>query len=153
MARRAKPWFWKERQEWFVTVAGVRQRLGADKTAAWKRFHELMREPAKARPSTDSLPTVVDAFLDWVKAHRSSETFEWYRQRLQLLVERYPKMRVSELRPFHVQQWVDERKGLKQTTKRNYLRTVKRCLSWAKQQGYIDVNPVEHLEVPGAERR
>ena len=28
-----------------------------------------------------------------------------------------------------------------------------RCLKWAVQQGYLSENPIEHLEVPTAERR
>ena len=62
-------------------------------------------------------------------------------------------MRTSELKPFHVQQWVDSYPLLSQTSRRNYLRSMKRCLIWAKKQGYIDGNPIEHLEVPGAERQ
>ena len=36
-------------------------------------------------------------------------------------------------------------------TKRNYCRSVKRCLRWAKQQGYIDRNPVADMEMPGVQ--
>ncbi|MGD9855052.1 MAG: tyrosine-type recombinase/integrase [Planctomycetaceae bacterium] len=33
-------------------------------------------------------------------------------------------------------------------SKRNYCRAVKRVLRWAVQQGYIDFNPIAHLEQP-----
>lgn len=153
MARQAKPWFWKARRAWFVTVAGVRHRLGADKESALRAFRELIKRPVATHSAGDSLAAVIDAFLDWVQSHRSPDTFEWYRYRLQRFVDRYPKLRTSELKPFHVQQWVDSYPKLSQTSRRNYLRTMKRCLLWAKKQGYIDGNPIEHLEVPGAERR
>ncbi len=80
-------------------------------------------------------------------------THEWYRFRSQRFVDSYPDLRVADLRPFHVQRWVDSYPNFSKTTRRNYLRTVKRCLKWAQQQGYVEVNPVAHMEVPTAERR
>jgi integrase/recombinase XerD len=68
-------------------------------------------------------------------------------------VDRYPDLRVSELKPFHAQQWVDSYPDLSVTSRRNYLRTIKRCLSWAVKQGYFDKSPLAVLEVPAAESR
>lgn len=56
------------------------------------------------------------------------------------------------LKPFHVEEWVDGYE-IAQTTRRNYFRNIKRCLSWAKRQGRIEENPLEALDVPGGERR
>jgi integrase len=39
------------------------------------------------------------------------------------------------------------------TSRRNYLRTIKRCLTWAVRQGYLDRNPIAAIEVPAAEHR
>ena len=47
MARTPKPWFWKERQSWFVTIRGERKNLGPDKKEAWEEFHKLMSKPAR----------------------------------------------------------------------------------------------------------
>jgi integrase len=38
-------------------------------------------------------------------------------------------------------------------TRRNNIRAVKRCLTWATQQGYVDANPIAHLPAPSAGRR
>lgn len=59
----------------------------------------------------------------------------------------------TELRPFHVEEWVGDYAGLSKTSRRNYIRSIKRCLRWSKQQGYIDHNPIADLEAPTAERR
>jgi len=77
---------------------------------------------------------------------------EWYRYRLQRFIEKYPDLRASHLRPYHVETWADGYR-LSVTSRRNYLRSVKRCMKWAKKQGYIDRNPIEDLEVPVAEHR
>ena len=153
MARRAKPWFRKARGAWFVTVEGVQHNLGADKEEAFERFYQLMRQPQRRVVSSQALVAVVDAFLDWVKINRSADTFEWYRYRLQRFCQRYPDLRTTDLKPFHVQQWVDSYPDLGRTSRRNYLRSVKRCCKWAVQQGYLSAIPVEHLEVPTADRR
>jgi integrase len=56
------------------------------------------------------------------------------------------------LKPYHVQQWVDEY-DFSVTSRRNYLRTIKRCLTWAVRQGYLDRNPIAAIEIPAAENR
>ncbi len=55
--------------------------------------------------------------------------------------------------PFHVEQWVDSYPDFSRTSRRNYFRSIKRCLKWAMRQGYIDSNPLEYLEVPSGERK
>ncbi|MDB4614148.1 site-specific integrase [bacterium] len=153
MARQPKPWYWKARKAWFVTIDGKRHNLGSEKKPAQDRFHQLMRSPAKRTVNRETVVAIADRFLEWVQNHRSPHTYEWYRHRLERFARRYPDLMVSEMRPFHVQEWVDTYDGLSPTTVRNYLRSVKRCLKWALQQGYIAENPVEHLEVPSAERK
>lgn len=153
MARRPKPWFREARGAWFVNVGGVRHNLGPDKKAAFDRFYELMHQPQERKVDAQSLIALIDMFLDWVKSHRSLDTYEWYRYRLQRFAEKHANMRVSELKPFHAQQWAESYPGLATTSRRNYLRTIKRCLSWATRQGYIDKNPLAALELPASETR
>ena len=38
-------------------------------------------------------------------------------------------------------------------SKRNYCRSIKRCLRWAKQQGYIETNPIAEMSLPRAGKR
>jgi integrase len=112
-----------------------------------------MQQPAEqVNVSPESLVNIIDAFLEWTDRNRAPDTYEWYRYRLQRFVDKYPSMQVSALKPFHVEEWVDGY-DIAQTTRRNYFRSIKRCLSWAKRQGRIDTNPLEALDIPGAERR
>jgi len=154
MARRPLPWFREDRQSWFVTIRGTRHNLGPEKKAAFERYYELMRLPATTAPvASTSFVAIADAFLDWVKSNRSPDTFEWYRYRLERFCKTYPEMDASEIRPFHVQTWVDSYGYLSKTSRRNYVRSVKRCMKWATQQGYLATDPVANMEVPGAEAR
>jgi len=111
-----------------------------------------MRQPQQRKVSPEGLAAIADAFLEWVLHNRSPETYEWYRYRLQRFLDRYPDIRIEDLRPYHVETWADAY-NFSVTSKRNYLRSVKRCMKWAKKQGYIDRNPIEDLEVPVAEHR
>ena len=152
MARRPKPWFRKARQAWFVTINGVQHNLGPDKAEAYDLFYQLMRQPHPKKVSPHSLVAIIDEFLDWVQRHRSPESYEGYHYRLQRFAEHYPDLSPAHLRPHHVEKWADQY-DIKQTTRRNDLRAVKRCMKWANQQGYIDTNPIENLEVPAAESK
>ena len=71
---------------------------------------------------------------------------------MQRFIERYPDLRTSELKPYHVQTWMDGYQ-LSSTSKRNYIRAVKRYLRWATVQGYLEKSPISDLEVPAAEHR
>ena len=74
---------------------------------------------------------------------RAPDTYEWYRDRLERFGQTYPDLKVGDLRPFHVQEWMDGM-DVSSGTKRNYGRSIKRSLRWAKKQGYIDSNPTAH---------
>ena len=147
-----KPFFKKSRGVWYVEINRRQHNLGPDKDEAFRQYHQLMTQPHEQKVSSESLAGIIDTFLDWVGRHRSPETYEWYRYRLQRFIERYPDLRAVDLRPFHVETWADTY-PLSVTSRRNYLRSVKRCLKWAKKQGYIDRNPVEDMEVPSADHK
>lgn len=152
MARTPKPWFRKDRGCWFVTIDGERHNLGPDQDAATQRFHELMAQPQKRVVPSHSLVAMIDLFLEWLYKHRARETYEASRYRLERFAQKYPSLLVTELKPFHVQQWVDSY-DFSSTSQRNYVRSVKRCLNWAVQQGYLEHNPIAMMQAPAAEHR
>ena len=71
MARRPKPWFWKARGAWYVTIAGERHSLGEDKDEAYDLFYSLMRQPQQRKVSAEWVAAIFDAFLEWVLNKRS----------------------------------------------------------------------------------
>jgi len=147
-----KPFYKKARGVWYVEINRKQVNLGPDKDEAFRQYHQLMGKPREQHVSPDSLVEIIDAFLDWTQKNRAPDTFEWYQQRLQRFVSTYPEMRVSDLRPYHVEEWVDQY-DVAQTTRRNYFRSIKRCLKWARAQGRIDSEPLEGLAVPGSESK
>ena len=117
-------------------------------------YHELMRRPQSRPVASGSVVAIVEAFLDWCKKHRSPDTYEWYRYRLQRFVEfAAPGLRVSQLKPFHVQHWIDHYGQLSNGSKRNYCRAIQRAMRWAEQQGYMERSPIAHMEKPAGGKR
>ncbi len=147
-----KPFFKKARGVWYVEINRKQINLGPDEEDAFRQYHQLMGQPREQVVPPESLVAIIDAFLEWTQKNRSPDTYEWYRYRLQRFVNKYPEMKVSALKPFHVEEWVDDY-DIAQTTRRNYFRSIKRCLTWAKRQGRIDSNPLDALDIPGAERK
>lgn len=154
MARSPKPWYWKARQAWFVTIAGTRHFLAEDKKEAAAKFHQLMSQPLRQKIRGDSLVSLFDLYLTWAEQHRSEATYDWYKRYLQLFIETIPaSLTVQQLKPFHVQKWVDADRDKSSSTRRAKIRAVKRSLNWAKQQGYIDSQPLTALTMPEDGRR
>ena len=108
MARRPKPWWRKERKAWFVTIDGKQHNLGPNRPEAMQRFHTLMARRNQRRTAASAVVALYDRFPEWTQKHRATDTYEWYRQRLQLFAAHIgPGTRVVGLRPFHVQEFID----------------------------------------------
>lgn len=153
MSRTPRPWWRKDKRCWAVTIDGKRHNLGKDREAAFRKFHDLMANPRKRVIASGSVVAVIDLFLDWVSRNRAPDTYEWYRHRLQGFCKHVgSSLTTKDLRPFHVQQFIDPM-NLSSGTKRNYVRAVKRAMKWAKQQGYIDDDPIAHMEKPKGGKR
>ncbi len=149
-----KPFFRTARKAWFVQVGTQQVNLGPDQVQAFRRYHELMQEDRRpVRTKCPLLVELIDEFLDSVQKNQAPDTFEWYRSRLQRFAERYPELEVGDLKPFHVQRWLDSIDGVKSGTKRNYARSIIRVMHWAEAQGLIDRSPLTHFRKPKAGQR
>jgi integrase len=157
MSHFPKPFFKQARGVWYVEINRRQHNLGPDKDEAFRQYHELMAAPPKRVPATtrrgDLVLTVIESFLDWCQKNRAPATYNWYRDRLEQFARKYPTLTTSEIRPYHVQEWIDALEGVTSGTKRNYCRTIKRAMRWAKRLGYIDHNPIEDMEQPKAGKR
>jgi integrase len=149
-----KPFFRKSRRTWYVQINGRQHNLGPDQEDAFRQYHDLMRQPQDRPIVADTVAAIIDTFLDWCEKHRSHDTYEWYRYRLQRFVDVIPRgLKAGRLKPYHVQRWVDSYDDLSPGSKRNYCRAIQRALRWAEQQGYVDRSPIAHLEKPPQGKR
>ena len=150
-----KPFFRKSRRLWYVQINGRQHNLGPDRDKAFELYFGLMQQP-KESPLVvgESVVVLIDQYLDWCKQHRAPDTFEWYRWRLQLFCDSIPEnLTVSDLKPFHVQEWIDSRTSWGSGSKRNGCKAVQRAMRWAEQQGYIERSPIAHMQKPQMGKR
>lgn len=152
MANFPKPWR-RGKRGWYVTLDGRQISLGKSRDAAFQAYHDLMRQPRSVQTRPEMVAALVDRFLDYVQKHRAADTFVWYQSRLQLFVMRYPQLTVAELKPFHVQEWIDSYPDLSSGSKRNLCRSILRAMTWAEKQGYIDRSPIRGFEKPAGGKR
>lgn len=153
MARTPKPWWWKARQEWAVTIGGKRYRLGTDREKAMEEFHRLMasgRQVATAA-AADYLNQILRDFLGWVHREKATKTYRIYYGYISSFDDRWPGLRLSELRPRHVESWLaDHVWG--PTSRNKAIGTISRALNWASRQGY-GANPIAAMERPTPKNR
>lgn len=150
-----KPFYKKNRQTWYVEIDRKQINLGRDREAAFRKYHELMTAREKeAPPASDTVVVVMDQFLEWCLRQREKRTYDSYVQRTQSFVSTIsPEMTVDQLKPFHVQKWVDDHENWSDGMKRGHIAAVQRALNWAVKMGLIDRSPIAHMEKPKQGRR
>jgi site-specific recombinase XerD len=127
-------------------------------------FHALLAAPPDSNPtaapvssaqSALTVPDVFDAFLEWCQRNRSPRTYEWSRNHIQSFLDSLAAKRlpVDELKPFHVQQWVDSKSTWGPSHTRGAIVAVQRAFAWAEKLGHIAKSPIRHVEKPAARRR
>jgi integrase len=102
-----------------------------------------------------ALSVILDGFLSWCLIHRACRTYESYKERIQSFLNALPdkSLAAKDLRPFHLQQWVDSHPDWNPGMKRGRLQAVQRALNWAVKQGRLDKSPVAFVEKPPPGKR
>ncbi|MEZ6051226.1 MAG: hypothetical protein R3C02_07540 [Planctomycetaceae bacterium] len=148
-----KPFFKKSHQTWYVHHLGKMVRLGPDKKAAFRKYHELMLTDATETSTDDTVASLFNAFLDWCQKNNSERTYEFYRDFLSSFIRSVgTRMRISSLKPIHVIRWYEAR-NWNETNRYNAVRSIKRPFNWAIRQGRLNVSPLRNLERPTPRRR
>lgn len=125
MRKSEGPWYRKFNNTWYATVHGDRWPPGKHPEGApppkkgkrgWNApdailtaFHQLMaaETPQPLRPADTCVTAVLDLFLDHSQRHNKPRTYEWYKSFLQDFSDRYGRLKVEDLKPFHVTRWLD----------------------------------------------
>jgi len=155
----AKPFFRTARNAWFVQVGNRQIKLAADRDEAFARYHELMTKPAlpvvTQAEAQRLVVVIVDEFLEWCEKHRAPDTYRWYKDRLESFCKTIePTLTADQLKPHHVQKWVDNYPvALKSGSRRNLIASIKRAMKWAEEQGYIERSSLTHMKKPGCGRK
>lgn len=146
----------KSKGEYTTTIENHFYRLGTDKDEAEEQFRFLLNKHDQGEPA-DQNPlfcVVVDKWLKFVKQHHDPERHRLCYDRLEEFGKYVgPAIRVRELRPRHVANWLESKSDVKAPgTIRNYTAIILACLNWAankKKGNLIAANPLRGLlELP-----
>ena len=159
-SKHPKPFFRTARDCWYVQLDKRQIRLHPDEQEALRLYHRLMADgdcPPATHASQAGLAAIelFDKYLDWCHRHRRPRTYNWYKGHIEDFVAFLSDTRLKALtvRPFHVIEWVDHHPTWGTSQRRGAIIAIQRPFNWATKLGYIDSNPIAHIEKPCAPRR
>src|SRR5205823_2345455 len=120
--------------------------------AASREFCRVMAQDIGVVPEPTRLlaASVCDLFLEHSQKHHEPETYRWYQSFLQDFCEHHGKLAVADLKPFHVNRWLDAHDGWGPGGRRHAVICVKRAFSWAADEGLIPDSPIRKVKKPQA---
>jgi len=159
--REPKPFFRTQTKTWSVQIGKKQHNLGADEDVAKQKYHALM---AGRQPVTDdtTVYAVLFQFLGWNKNHRKGSTHQFYKRHVISFAEYIGEsLTVGELKPFHVDNWLDQcypkrrekKAGVGDNYRRSAIRSVQRAFNWAVKKGYLKASPIPTIEKPAYKPR
>ena len=165
MARGRKPSvrYWKSRKGggYFATIGGKQEELalgvddfpdGPTYIAALARFSSLMSMSSN-KGSDDYL---VSAMLNQYRTHmrfthQTTDKAKLFDSLCQRFVELHGGRRVGDLRPYHVDDYLNSNAQWNPTSKATVGRMLLSCVAWAKRKGYIRTDPLaKGVQLPRA---
>ncbi|HMP06138.1 MAG TPA: hypothetical protein PJ982_07310, partial [Lacipirellulaceae bacterium] len=151
--RTPKPFYKKTHKAWYLERGGRQIRLAATEPEAWTEYHRIMASDLPVTSKT-TVTQLVDQFLAWLRANRKPGTHEWYKNHCESFT-RHVKARllVADVRPYHVDKWLQTRSHTSPTYRNGGCRAVAGCFNWAKKQGLIPASPIAGMDRPRAQRR
>jgi integrase len=145
--RQPKPFFRKFTGTWYVQIGKQQINLGKDKAAAFQKYHELMCSRGRAKTTFDSVPHLLDAYLEWLNKNRAEGTYKKAKHYLTLFARRLgPGFPMAKLDGIHCTQWVEDRQDWASSTGNDAVSTVQRACNWAVKRGHITTSPVANVE-------
>lgn len=156
MARPAEPWRWEERSGWYAWIHGSRRRLASfdeGKRVAIRRLSELVGKAEGASAETPPVGEVIRLYLADLRRRRNEgavdpQTRDDAKRRLAGFAEMHGDTAADQIRPHHVQSWLDTKTAWGATSRHDGVSTVKSAFRWAVKQGHVERNPLAELEKP-----
>jgi len=148
-------WERKSTGAYFTTIRGRQLSLGKNKENAEKKFHELMLAPQTISDRTTLNREVLSQFLNHIELKtKGGRTFKWYRHFLTKFGEYAGHLKISELKGYVLEDFIESVYGKKSdNTKNSAARAVKQCFSWLYKRNAIYENPFKAIKpVSGTSR-
>jgi integrase/recombinase XerC len=160
-----KPYWKKSHKCWYVNLNGHPRRLDPNEAKAKELYKKLLAEDEDDQSGAQILAgenaTVHDLlteFLAWTELHREPGTLGFYQEYLSdkggFADFVGAKLRVRDVKPYHVTRWLDKRyPKASSTTHAGAVASVKRAFKWASDEGYIHESPIAKVKRPERKSR
>jgi integrase len=156
---RRKPWFHASSGFWCAQINGERHYLDRNPAIAEKKLNKLLQDLKRGDdPHREwfgaHFSDLADEFLDDVKARRHPDTYRSYREMLELAqLHMGIRLRVSEVRKFHLRKVEQALVGYSSTTVFKALQAVQRVFAWAVENALVESSPVAGYKKPRPRER
>lgn len=163
--KQPRPYLKKSHRAWFANIGPGKRpvRLASQEegeSKAYDKYHSLM---AGCQPLTPDCRVceMMDRFLDAKQPNWKPPTYQFYCNALSSFGRFVGSLRVSHLKPHHVEAWLNQCHRFTHTNKSkatdkpislayrcNLIRAVKAAFRWAERQGHLTRSPIWTVERP-----
>jgi integrase len=150
----AMPKLWERKingaNYFYVKINGRQICLGRERERAEIKYAKLITK--HRTPDADgTVAVLLDRYLDWLKINRAARTYDFYRDPLLSFSGHVgPRLRVCDLKKYHVQTWLDTcYPKAADNYKYNLIRAVQRPFNWAvRDMDYLESSPIVGMKKP-----
>ncbi len=156
------PWFREYDGWWYVTIRGQKRKLVKgnpddeenNRQAALDEWHRVMAlVEAESNKGKNPVWVILENFLDH-KSRESPKAYERYLPFCQSFKDKYPDLRVDDLKPRHINEWL-ALQPWNESTQSLGSAVILAGLNWAAkpEQSIIDRNPIRGMKRPSVRSR
>jgi integrase len=157
MARPSKVKYRADRDLYYCSIKRKQHTLAkgkANRAEATRAFGLLLAKEGSDPVARSKLAvaTLCSLYIEHAKAHLAPLTAEWYERHLNSFVASQGHLAATAAKPLHVTAWLEDHRW-SASTRHGAITAVKRAFRWGLKQGYLESNPLEHVERPPMGRR
>lgn len=153
MARAPRQWYWKARAGWYATVGGARHRLASSEegeAAAQIRLGEMLAARRRPESRTPTVAEVLDEYMDHLgKRVRDGTLTAKTLEVSAFLIAPFAKeaggLAADELRPGHVEAWLDGRTTWGPTTRSDAVAAIRAAFRHAVRRRMLESDPTSAI--------
>jgi integrase len=163
--RTPRPWYWADRDAWYVTLDGKRHRLASGRKARGAATAEFARLMASSPPVPPGAPgrgvasspgepdltvaRLADLWLAHSRLRHKPATASGNASRLRLAVRTFGRLKVAQIEPQAIQAWLAAHPR-SPSTHRAWVVTLRSAIRWARSAGHLppDCDPLAGLRLP-----
>jgi integrase len=150
-----KVWF-RDFDGWWYVHLGTGRRRSAfrlakgreNKRLAIKKYRRMLADGSAEEMSAKSKVKAI--FLCFLTKHAkrkcSADTCRWYRHFLKSFCQKYGTLRVGEVRPLDVENWLDGKPAWGETTRNRAITCLIVAFNWAVRMKVLRENPIKGID-------